>query len=744
MSTLAWGIAGALSAYSAILLRPSLGFSSTQALGPELLLRALTAAVVARMSNLPVALLAGIGVGVIEEEVLWNYPNSGVVDVVLFFIIMICLLFQRTRRGRVEDAGAWVAMRPWRIPRLGTVATRRYTRLVWSLAVAGVALAVVVGAVATASATVTLSFIGSFAIVGLSVGIITGLNGQLSLGQFALAGIGATVCYIVMSHTGSNYFLGFVAAAIATAAVSVVIGLPALRIRGLMLAVATLAFALAASSWLFQQSWMLGTGVTPSRKGLEGAKSYYLFSLGVVLICIWLARNIWVGGIGRQLRALRDNETAARAFAIRNTALRLQGFAIAGALAGLGGALYGQLLSFLSPDSFDPSSSIDVVAMAALGGLGIVLGPVFGAFYIIGIPQFLPLDNAGIAATALGWLALIVYRPGGIAQLIAPGWEKLIAWVSGQPATSVAQVASAPLEARSNLARFRELFIKDAPAAATSPAEGTSSTARVILEARELRKRYGGVNAVDGMDLSVRAGETVGLIGPNGAGKTTLFEILGGFTRADAGVVMFNGRDITSFRPEDRARIGLVRSFQDAALFPTLTVLETLQLAQERRMPTRPILSFLGRQSPDRRKRARAGEIADLMGLGPFADRQISELSTGTRRIAELACVLTLEPKLLLLDEPSAGIAQRETEALGRLLTSIKIDLDLSLVIIEHDIPLVMSLADRVVAMEAGRQLAEGSPEEIRHSEAVIDSYLGTNWDAIARSDTVRVKADDA
>src|SRR5207247_1034678 len=189
----------------------------------------------------------------------------------------------------------------------------------------------------------------------------------------------------------------------------------------------------------------------------------------------------------------------------------------------------------------------------------------------------------------------------------------------------------------------------------------------------------GGVHAGDGITLDVYEWETAGLIGPNGAGKTTTFELLSRFTRLDSGVVTFDGRDVTCLSPEARGRLGLIRSFQDAALFPTMTVEDVVHLALERVAPTRVVASVFGIAGNERRKQVRAGEIIRFMSLDRFRRKQIRELSTGTRRIAELACMVALQPKLLLLDEPSSGIAQRETERLGDLLSELKIRFGMTL-----------------------------------------------------------------
>ena len=260
-----------------------------------------------------------------------------------------------------------------------------------------------------------------------------------------------------------------------------------------------------------------------------------------------------------------------------------------------------------------------------------------------------------------------------------------------------------------------------------------------LLEAEGITVRYGGVRALDDVSVSVAPGEILGLIGPNGAGKTTLFECIAGFNPPRAGHVRFDGDDITSASPEQRARRGLIRSFQDARLFESLTVFQVLLVAHEKRQPSNLFLDvtgWVGGRRAERDKAEAADALVESMGLSRYRDKLVGELSTGTRRITELACVLALEPKLLLLDEPSSGIAQREVEALGQLLRRIKDVSGCTMLVIEHDMPLIMGLADRIVALESGRVLAEGTPAEIQNHPAVIESYLGTSAASIQRSGT--------
>jgi len=740
MSSLAWAIAGALSAFSAILTQPTSGFTSAQSFGPALLLRAMTCAVVARMSDMPTALFAGVGLGVVEQLLLWNYPRSGLVEATLFVIILVALLVQRRQGGRDEEKGSWAAVQALRpVPD----ALRRIwlvRNMAWLLAAVAVAAGALLPFVITNSLAVSFTGIYAFSIVGLSIGILTGLGGQLTLGQFAVAAIGGTISYYVAAHT-ADFALAFVYAGLGAGVVSVLIGLPALRIRGLMLTVTTLSFALATPAWLLTQSWMLGNGRTPAvpsvlGQRLDTGKSYYWFALAILVLCALVARNVRRSGFGRLLVAVRDNEENARAFTVPASLVKLQGYLLAGFLAGIGGAVFTHSLSSVDATTFPTQASIDVVVMTVIGGVSVLAGPIMGAFYVLGLP-LLPLDSAGLAATKLGALLLILFLPGGLAGAVSPLRDRLYAWIGRRRGVVLAEGAAeadtpappAPREPPARAAAFAAARNGHAPRVARAP----------LLEARGLSKRFGGVVAVDGVSFSVRGGETVGLIGPNGAGKTTTFELLGGFTRADAGQVVFDHRDVTALSPEARARLGLIRSFQDAALFPTMTVLETVKLGLERSSPSRLLSSVAGLGFEERTKDGRARQLVSFMGLDAYRDKQVQELSTGTRRITELACLVALEPKLLLLDEPSSGIAQRETEALGALLENLKSQLGLTLVVIEHDIPLIMGISDRIVAMADGKVICEGTPEQVRSDQRVVEAYLGGSVAAIERSGTVGV-----
>ena len=725
MSTLAWALAAALSALTAILVSPTRGFAAASAFGPSLLLRALAAAVLARMERLSVAFAAGVGIGVMEQVVLHNTTAQGSVELALFVLVVVGLAAQRPIGGRLSERTAWINVQPWRpLPAElhGIWLVRHLASIVGSIAVviAAVAIAVVTNATAY-----TFVAIMSLALVGLGAMVISGLLGELSLGLVAFGALGSVASIEIATRTG-NFPLAFASAAVVAGLLSVLTGLPSLRARGLLLTVTTLAFAVATSTWALGRSWALGLGKRPGRPVVGGfafdsGRSYAWLTLGILVLAVVVAHNIRCGLLGRRFLAVRDNDAAAQAFGVSAMRTKALGLFLGGAFAGVGVALFTHSLPIATPQSFLVTDNVEVVATAAIGGIGLVAGPLLGALYIIGLPRLIPLDSAALAASSAGWLLLLMYVPGGLAKLIAPLRERVLALIARRRGIDAAVLRAGAPDRVATVGGFR-------PPARPAPPPGR------LLTATGLEKRFGGVQAVGGVDLAVEAGTIVGLIGPNGAGKTTLFELLAGFTDPDAGSVRFADHDVTGWSPARRARVGLVRAFQDAALFPSLTVVETVELALDGRSPSPWPWSIIGL---DRRRPARtrhAEELVVSLGLAAWRDIPVGELSTGTRRITELACLVALEPRLLLLDEPSAGLAQREVEALAQVLRDLRDVSGMTIVVIEHDIPLVMGVADRVVAMAAGTVMREGAPTEVRDDPDVIRVYLGADAVAVARS----------
>ena len=296
---------------------------------------------------------------------------------------------------------------------------------------------------------------------------------------------------------------------------------------------------------------------------------------------------------------------------------------------------------------------------------------------------------------------------------------------------------------------LRAVYVKGAGALGSAGSRGTRlteqeqrsralATARTVLEVEGLTKTFGGVRAVDDVSFNLREGEVLGLIGPNGAGKTTVFELISGFQTLDSGRVFYQGMDVTNLTPEERSKRGLVRRFQDARLFGSLTVFETLLVALDKRLTARSTLlnaaSAPQVRRAERRLRVEAERLIELFELGAFRDKFVKELSTGLRRIVDMACVLAAEPTVLLLDEPSSGIAQAEAESLGPLLRRAQYETGCSILIIEHDMPLISKVSDELLALVQGQVLLRGTPDAVLEDERVIEAYLGTDQTTIQRT----------
>ncbi|MTA14545.1 MAG: ATP-binding cassette domain-containing protein, partial [Actinobacteria bacterium] len=718
-------LAAALSALTAILVSPTRGFAAASAFGPSLLLRALAAAVLARMDRLGVAFAAGIGIGVLEQLVIANSEGQGDVELALFVVVVIGLLVQRPIGARLAERAAWTTVRPWRVTPAELRRLPAIRRLAPGLAlVAFAAVAVLIGLVTNATA-YTFVAIMALAVIGLGATIVSGMLGELSLGLVAFGALGSVASVELATRTG-NFALAFASAMVVAGGLSVLTGLPSLRARGLLITVTTLAFAVVTSVWALGQDWAFGLGERPGRPvvgsfAFESGRSYAWLTLVLLALAFAAARNIGSGALGRRFVAVRDNDAAAQAFGVSAARTKLLGLFVGGAFAGLGGALFTHSLPVATPASFPVTDNVEVVAMVAIGGIGVVAGPLLGALYVVGLPRFLPLDSAALAASAAGWLLLIMYVPGGLAKLIAPVRERIYGRIALRHGIDPGVLrAGAPSRAAA-VGGFR------------APARPRRADGDVLVAAG-LEKHFGGLQAVGGVDLRVEAGTIVGLIGPNGAGKTTLFELLAGFTTPDSGRVLFDGQDVTRWSPARRSRAGLVRGFQDASLFPSLTVAETVELALERQHRAGVIGSVIGVDRRRAARRAAADELVTSLGLSAWRDTPVGELSTGTRRITELACLVALEPKVVLLDEPSAGLAQREVEALAQVLRDLRDVSGMTVVVIEHDIPMMMAVADRVVAMAAGTVIREGAPTDVRDDPEVIRVYLGGDAVAVARS----------
>jgi ABC-type branched-subunit amino acid transport system ATPase component len=360
-------------------------------------------------------------------------------------------------------------------------------------------------------------------------------------------------------------------------------------------------------------------------------------------------------------------------------------------------------------NSFPPQTSIALVAMLVIGGIGSLTGAVLGAIAVFGIPALFHLGFAyALLISGIGVLVTLLTLPDGV---IARVWDLR---------DLVARAVQRSVEA----SRFQ---VDGAESGAAAP----------ILSCQEVSVRFGGLKALDDVSFDVDAGSIVGLIGTNGAGKTTLMDCISGHLRPTSGRIAVDGTDVTSLAPEYRPYVGVGRSFQDASLYGGLTVRETVMVALERHTRSGLASALVGapwQRWAEREKGRRADELLAELGLTDHADTDIADLSTGTRRVCDLATAVAQGPRLLLLDEPTAGLAQAEVEQFVPLLRQLRQRLDCTILLIEHDMGLVMALAERIVVLEAGQVIADGTPDEVRADPRVIASYLGSTEATINRS----------
>ena len=726
VSAITWVLAGGFSAVSAVLQAPNQASFNVTSLGPYLLMLTLGAAAFGAFVSLPGALAGGLVLGLVSQIVSAETSSATKAELAVFVLILLIVFLRGRAIGRVfELTGAVVDELP--VTRIAASLRHRVfvrRQPVWLGLTALVALVVWPNLpyFHTTGRVFQLTLVLIFALLGVSLTMLLGWGGQVSLGNFALVGLGA---YLTARWASDWTLLAlFLVVGAIGAAAMVVVGLPALRIKGLTLAVTTLGLAVISHDWLYHQSWIGGdnplarTVEPPSlANGLgtpDSQLAIYYVALAVLAASVLMCSALRRSSAGRLFIAVRDNERASAAFGVSPASVKLAVLAVSGFFSAVAGVLWADAWQALSTTQFTPDVSVALLAIPVIGGLGSIGGAVAAAIALYSLTFFLGPELSGLFGdlgqnlgfnlflAGSGVVITIMQFPNGIAGEAQKRWQR---YLDGQ--ATRAETATA----------------------AADPA--------LPLRVHGVRVAFGGVVALDEPNIVVRSGEIVGLIGTNGAGKTTLMNVISGVLRPDRGSVKLFGNEVVDLAPDFRAAFGLARSFQDASLFAGLTVRETIQVALTQRHKVGVLSAMVAApwvRSSERRTRRAADDIISRFGLTQWADARTSDLSTGTRRICDLAAQVAAEPKLILLDEPTAGVAQREAEAFGPLLRQIRDELDCSVLIVEHDMPLLMGLCDRVYALEAGAVIAEGTPEEIRNDTRVVASYLGTTEAAITRS----------
>ncbi len=546
--------------------------------------------------------------------------------------------------------------------------------------------------------------------------------GQLSLGQAGFAGIAAFVA-ATLAPTPASWgpvptlifaiLIGMVVGSLA----AVILGIPTMRLRGVFLAIATLGFAEGIRIFILNQSWTGGAQGMSVPKIVGPELAWAL----LVVVAYWFWRQ-GRSRYGRALEAIREDELAARSIGIDVGRHRLAAFVSAGAIAGLYGVLWAYFMRIIAPEDFSFSTAIDGLVTAVVGGSTNFFGPILGSGFQTMLPE---LQRAvGIEA---GWLRpfisglllliVILYLPGGIASLVPRRKQKI-------DVAALTAAAAAPAAMRSH------------------PAKG-----EVVVQLEGLAKEYGGVHAVQGVDLTIRSGDVVGLIGPNGAGKTTLVNMISGLIPPSSGSATVLGVEVGRTPVHKIAAAGVTRTFQHSKLFNRLTALENVLIGTHLvAKPTflRRLLWLPSARRDERVALAQAARCLDRVGLVDKANVEAKGLSYGDQRRLEIARALAADPSVLILDEPAAGMNHVEAEALSELIRSLAND-GLTIIFIEHNVGMVLGTCDHIAVLNFGQLLASGTPAEIEADERVIEAYLGAvqepDADAASGSDSTTGKA---
>jgi branched-chain amino acid transport system permease protein len=553
-----------------------------------------------------------------------------------------------------------------------------------------------------------------FAIVAIGLSLVMGFAGQVSLAQAAFFGTGAYVSALLTTVYGWNPWAAAPVTIAATCLLALVVGLPALRVQSHYLGIVSLGLAVAFTNLL--TNLMLTGGASGISKipalsvpglDLTDVYNFYYLALGVFLAVLAFALFIARTTLGRRFRAMRDDNLAASAAGIEIPYYRLMAFLLAGLVAGVGGLLYAHFVRYVSPDTFGLNVMFLLLAMVIIGGQDSIWGAATGAALLIlardlltGVQTYQQLIYGGLI------VATVVFAPQGLAGAASAAWGRLhLPW------------PSIPLP----LPRW------STPVLGVQPAATRPAADRVVLKVDSVSKRFRGLLALSAVSLEVHEGEIHGVIGPNGSGKTTLFNVISGIYRPNGGRVELDGRNVTARPSFEMSRLGVARTFQNLRLFNRLTVLENLMVSLDRDPASAHLRYLLAPWSVFRKERERRVEALRLLadfGLERLAEELPGNLPYGRQRQLEIARALAASPRLLLLDEPAAGLNAAEQEGLKDTIRRVR-NSGVTVVVIEHNMGLVMTVCERLTVLAQGKVLAAGGPAEVSRDPLVMEAYLG-------------------
>ncbi|SLM29388.1 leucine/isoleucine/valine transporter subunit; ATP-binding component of ABC superfamily (modular protein) [Desulfamplus magnetovallimortis] len=577
-----------------------------------------------------------------------------------------------------------------------------------------------------------MTFIGINTLLALGLNMLMGYAGQVSLGHAAFYGIGAYTTAILSGTFAISPWAGLLCAVVGAVLVAFIVGLPTLKLSGYYLGMGTLGFGMIVN--IIFREWSSFTGGSSGFVGIPmlelgpisfvSGKNYFFLVWFVVFIAIVLCQRILSSRMGRALRSIHDGENASMAVGVNTHFLKLQIFMFSAALGAVAGFLYAHFVLFISPESFGFMVSIKMVTMVVIGGMASVWGALFGASLLTLLPEVLhAFAEYEMIVFGLILMLVMIFMPQGLTRGLIDIYERSKREKKTHGRVIVPLNASQDLQqikvSQGNSQSGKELPENFVQGSLTAPEE--------ILKVSSLTKMFGGVKAQDNISFSIEKGIVCGLIGPNGAGKTTLFNLITGIYSPDAGEVLFKGKNTKKYAVHQLVREGIARTFQHVELFGSMTLLENVLVG----MHVRTRSGFWGAITrmpwvirEEKRSREKACEIIEFTGLSQYTHRPAGDLPIGRQKMAEIARALASEPSLLLLDEPAAGLNAVETEALGNLINKVR-QKGITMMLVEHDMSLAMGISDKVIVLDRGRKLAEGSPREIQNNQDVMDAYLG-------------------
>jgi branched-chain amino acid transport system permease protein len=770
LSMIVWVVATVLSGIAAILTAPIKGISLGVATGPESLLIPLAAAVLAGMDSLPMAVVWSIALRVLDQGVYWSYHQSTYVRVAAFFFILVALLFRRREQKRTSDAGfgGYVAFREIR-PIPAALASMKEIRAARQIGyfVLGAVVLVVLPLTFNATWLTTFTFVAIYGLLAVSVVMLSGWGGQISLGQYAIAGVGAATTGALLVHLHVELLLAMLISALVGAVAAVVMGIPALRIPGLYLAVITLAFAVMTSTWLLSSTFFplfnpanVPRPVLFGRFDLNSQRWMYVLSALVLVVGIYLAANFRNSRAGRAVVAMRDNARAASAYGISSFRAKLMVFAISGAIAGLAGSLLVLQNQGIGYAGFDPNESVMIFAVVVVGGLGSLSGGLLGAVFfelmghLPGAWQYL--------AQGVGLLVILMIAPEGLGWLYFAARDRLLATfvkrrgitgdLHGTPAPSVPIASKVDVDgeailagilvdhdgnqgwdgaAHRSMARSAALRLgaledlevtmdaqqdagKSHPAA---PYAGPPTGRVPIMAASDVDLSIGSSQVLYNVNFSIAQGEVLALLGTNGAGKTTTLRTLAGLMQPGEGKISFVGREITDKSAVDRVRSGLVAVLGGRGIFPSLSVEENLTMGawMVKHSKSDDALAFV---------EAATDRVLQLFPQLRNRLRNKAELlSGGEQQMLALSQALLCKPKLLMIDELSLGLAPTVVNDLLKVVTDLAKS-GVTIVVVEQSINVATAISNRAVFMERGRIRFSGPTPDLSQQPTLLRSVF--------------------